>query len=90
MQTHTNETSSYNKNQRRSQRGDGAAERHLLADVQENERLKSQIEDLRSNPSPLMTAKSRLATCTADHDKYKKVMENLQVRLANEWLSLHV
>lgn len=49
--------------------------------VQENERLRAQLADMRSSPSPLEAATTKREELASDQEKFKKVIENLQVCL---------
>jgi hypothetical protein len=46
---------------------------------QENEALSAKIEAMRSQPSPLVAAKSKHEEHNSDQEKFKKLIENLQV-----------
>ena len=47
--------------------------------LQENERLRAQLADLRSRDSPLEAARKVRQERASDQDKFKKLIENLQV-----------
>ncbi len=48
--------------------------------MQENEALSARIEAIRSQPSPLVAAKAKQEEHISDQEKFKKLIENLQVR----------
>jgi len=47
--------------------------------VQENEALSAKIEAIRSQPSPLTAALAKQEEHNSDQEKFKKLIENLQV-----------
>jgi len=47
--------------------------------MQENEALSAKIEAMRSQPSPLAAAKAKQEEHNSDQEKFKKLIENLQV-----------
>ena len=47
--------------------------------LQENEELTAKIEAMRSQPSPLAAAKAKQEEHISDQEKFKKLIENLQV-----------
>ena len=47
--------------------------------LQENEELSARIEAMRSQPSPLAAAKAKQEEHISDQEKFKKLIENLQV-----------
>lgn len=49
--------------------------------LQENERLKAQLADMKDNPSPLEVATAKRDEHALDQQKFKKVIDNLQARL---------
>ena len=49
--------------------------------LQENERLRAQLAEMQNNPSPLEAAKAKRDEHVSDQGKFKKLIENLQVRL---------
>jgi len=47
--------------------------------VQENERLAAEVEAMRAGPSPLEEARSKHQEHVSDREKFRKLLDNLQV-----------
>ena len=51
----------------------------MLRCLQENERLAAEMEAMRASPSPLEEARAKHQEHLSDRDKFRKLLDNLQV-----------